>query len=292
MFYFGIIDDLFNWFVLLDVDCVVLIVIFKVEECVKYFLEKLCVLFQLVIVLFDINGFNLEMISFDDIVGVYIVCMFGYEENLGCQFVKCLQDVVFGSFLIFVILLVMVIIVLFVKFDSCGFVLFVQKCEGFNGCFIKVYKFCIMWYDLNVESKKLCQVELNDFCVIWIGGVLCKISFDELLQLFNVFVGFMLLVGLCFYVYGMCMGGIEIVNLVVEYVYCYCVKFGIIGWVQVNGLCGLLYIFEVVCDCIKWDVEYIFCVGFFFDFWIMLKMVFVLLGDKLNVCQCCRLSGG
>lgn len=281
--YLGTTDDLFNWSVLPDVDRVVLTVTPKAEDRVKQLLEKLRALPQQVILLLDINGFNPETTSLDDIVGVHTARMSGQEENLGRVFAKRVQDIVFASLMTIAALPVMALIALLVKLDSRGPALFVQKREGFNGRPISVYKFRTMRHDPTAEAKKLRQVELNDPRVTRLGGFLRKTSLDELPQLFNVLAGSMSLVGPRPHAYGMRTGGTATANLVAEYAHRHRVKPGITGWAQVNGSRGPLHTPETARERIKWDVDYIARSGFWFDLWIMLKTVPALLGDKVNI---------
>lgn len=55
--------------------------------------------------------------------------------------------------------------------------------------------------------------------------------------------------------------------------YCYCVWFGIIGWVQVNGYCGEMCKVEVMEVCVKFDLFYMQNWSFWFDIKIILMMV-------------------
>lgn len=83
----------------------------------------------------------------------------------------------------------------------------------------------------------------------------------------------MLLVGLCFYVLGMCVGGV----LYEYFDYCYydrfLIWFGIIGLVQVNGLCGDVFDEVVVCKWFEYDLFYVEQVFLWFDMKIIFKMI-------------------
>lgn len=89
---------------------------------------------------------------------------------------------------------------------------------------------------------------------------------DELLQFWNVFKGEMLIVGLCLE----CLVFVdEFKYKILNYMFCYCVKFGIMGWVQVYGWCGNM----LICKCIQYDFYYIENWSLCFDvkiFWMIL----------------------
>lgn len=211
------------------------------------------------------------------IVDVFGIFMFNVFELLLCGWlllIKCCEDLVLVSIVLVFFVLLMVLVVLVIRFDFKGFVLFWQKCYGYNNWLIWVFKFCLMYMeriDVNVE----CQIICDDDCIIWVGCFICKISIDELLQLFNVFVGSMLMVGLCFYVIVIKVVGIFFEEVVSEYSLCYWVKFGIIGWVQINGYCGEIDILYKIKKCVEYDFEYIVKWLVWFDFYILFCMVLV-----------------
>lgn len=88
---------------------------------------------------------------------------------------------------------VLIFIAIWIKFDSSGPVLFIQKRVGLHGKTIGVFKFRTMVCD--AESKGLKITVGNDPRITVSGHFLRKYKVDELAQLFNVLNGTMSLVG-------------------------------------------------------------------------------------------------
>lgn len=123
---------------------------------------------------------------------------------MGCV-VKCVFDVFVFGMLLFVAMLFFLFIGLLVWLISCGLVFYCSIWMGVYGCEFCVYKFWLMYFDVDKCCDdlfafneifggmlfKMCW----DLCVMLIGCLLCKFFIDELLQLFNVFIGLMSLVG-------------------------------------------------------------------------------------------------
>jgi lipopolysaccharide/colanic/teichoic acid biosynthesis glycosyltransferase len=88
---------------------------------------------------------------------------------------------------------VLVLIAIWIKLDSSGPILFIQKRIGLHGKTIGVYKFRTMVFD--AETKGLKITVGNDPRITVSGHFLRKYKLDELAQLFNVLNGTMSLVG-------------------------------------------------------------------------------------------------
>lgn len=111
-----------------------------------------------------------------------------------------------------------------------GLVFYKQEWVGKDGKLFYLYKFCFMKID--VEKLGVVWVLKKDFCVIKVGVFIRRICIDELLQLLNVLWGEMSLIGLCFeWFVFMEQFQVEIFGFMEWLV----VKFGLSGWVQVNG---------------------------------------------------------
>ncbi len=113
-------------------------------------------------------------------------------------------DIVLSSTGLLVLLPVLLLLALAVKLTSRGPILFVHKRSGLGGRLFRFYKFRTMV--LNAEAKKHELAHLNEMKgpafkmtrdprVTRLGGVLRKLSLDELPQLWNVLRGDMSLVG-------------------------------------------------------------------------------------------------
>ena len=281
--YLGDTEDMFNWNLLPDIDRIVLTVTQKAEGRVQRLLSRLRALPQPVCLLLDLDGFDPNSTSLEDVVGVQAARMSGEDERLGHQAAKRVQDIVVGGCMFVAALPLMLLIGLAVRLTSSGPALFRQEREGFNGKRITVLKFRSMRHDPSPADKPVRQVELDDPRVTRIGGFLRKTSLDELPQLWNVLTGDMSLVGPRPHAPSMKTGGTETSKLVAEYAHRHRVKPGITGWAQVNGSRGPLHTPEAARERVRWDVDYIARASFWFDLWIMLRTLPALLGDKINI---------
>jgi Undecaprenyl-phosphate glucose phosphotransferase len=281
--YLGDTDDLFDWPLLHEVDRIVVTVSPKAEDRVQLLLGKLRALPQQVCLLLDMEGFDPNSTSLEEIVGIQSATVSGGQQRFGHLAAKRAQDIVIGAVLFAAALPVMVLIGLLVKLDSPGPALFRQTREGFNGRPITVFKFRSMRHDPAAAGKAVRQVERDDPRVTRIGDFLRRTSLDELPQFWNVLTGDMSLVGPRPHAPSMKTGGLETSKLVSEYAHRHRVKPGITGWAQVNGSRGPLHTPEAARERISWDLDYIVRSNFFFDVWIMLRTVPALLGDKINV---------
>lgn len=281
--YLGDTDDLFNWSLLHEVDRIILTVSPKAEDRVRMLLAKLRVLPQPVCLLLDLDRFNPDETSLDDIIGVRAAQMSGSEPDFVPLLVKRIEDIVFGSLLLLAALPVMALIAVAVRLGSTGPAIFRQTREGFNGRPITVYKFRTMRHHKNDESAPVRQVELDDPRVTRLGGFLRKTSLDELPQLWNVLKGDMSLVGPRPHAPNMRTGGTETAKLVAEYAHRHRVKPGLTGWAQINGSRGPLHSPEAARTRVKLDLEYIARASLWFDLWIMIRTLPALLGDRVNV---------
>jgi Undecaprenyl-phosphate glucose phosphotransferase len=281
--YLGDTDDLFSWPMLPETDRIVLTVTQKAEGRVQNLLSKLRALPQPVCLLLDLDGFDPGATSLENVVGVPAARMSGIEDRLGHLLSKRLQDIVFGTILLIAALPVMAVIAVGIRLDSPGPILFRQQREGFNGRLISVLKFRSMRHREEATEKAVRQVEFDDPRVTRLGRFLRRSSLDELPQFWNVLMGDMSLVGPRPHAPSMKTGGTETSKLVAEYAHRHRVKPGITGWAQVNGSRGPLHTPEAARERIRWDVDYISRAGFWFDFWIMLRTLPALLGDKINI---------
>lgn len=100
-------------------------------------------------------------------------------------------------FISFVILLFLfpffIIVAVLIKIDSNGPIFYSQSRVGKNGDIFHVYKFRTMTDEVRDPNKK--QTYLNDPDITRIGRFLRRFKFDELPQIWNVFIGDMSLVG-------------------------------------------------------------------------------------------------
>ena len=115
---------------------------------------------------------------------------------------KRLLDILCSFLLLVISIPLFFIIAILIKIDSKGPVFFVQKRCGKDGREFNMYKFRTMVKDAETLKKRL-KNEMdgpmfklkNDPRITRIGGILRKLSLDELPQLLNVLKGEMSLVG-------------------------------------------------------------------------------------------------
>lgn len=88
---------------------------------------------------------------------------------------------------------ILIIVSIWIKLDSAGKVLFLQKRVGKNGKEFYIYKFRTMVSDAERLGKQITVG--NDSRITKVGAFLRKYKIDELPQLFNVIKGDMSLVG-------------------------------------------------------------------------------------------------
>jgi polysaccharide biosynthesis protein PslA len=203
-------------------------------------------------------------------------------------FHKRLQDLILGTLALIILAPILVIITVLIKLDSQGPVIFRQNRHGYNQETIHVWKFRTMYHtdakhpqgnDLNASL----QVYENDPRVTRLGRFLRRTSLDELPQLFNVLKGEMSLVGPRPHAIGMktedCLSSV----IVDDYAMRLKLKPGITGWAAIKGSRGPLHDKTSVEQRIFYDRDYIDRQSFWFDLYILLMTVPVLLGDRKSI---------
>jgi Undecaprenyl-phosphate glucose phosphotransferase len=147
--------------------------------------------------------------------------------------VKRVFDLLLSLIALLLLWPVLLALALWVKLDSPGPALYVQERVGMNGRKFKMLKFRTMRVD--AEASGPGWTTPGDPRRTRIGGVLRRLSLDELPQLWNVLVGHMSLVGprpeRPVYVE-------QFRERIPRYMMRHHVKAGITGWAQVNGLRG------------------------------------------------------
>jgi Undecaprenyl-phosphate glucose phosphotransferase len=120
-----------------------------------------------------------------------------------------------------------------IRLESAGPAMFLQMRVGFNGRPFRIYKFRTMC-TLD-DGPVILQATKNDKRVTRLGGLLRKLSIDEIPQLLNVLRGEMSLVGPRPHALA---HDNEYDQLIATYAIRHKMKPGITGWAQVNGLRG------------------------------------------------------
>ena len=117
---------------------------------------------------------------------------------------KRLLDLLIATVFLLLLLPLFVIAAIAIKLDSRGPVLFVQQRMGFNKRRFRMFKFRTMSVDAELRMKEIEHLNekqgpifkiRNDPRITRVGRWLRKTSFDEMLQLLNVLMGDMSVVG-------------------------------------------------------------------------------------------------
>jgi exopolysaccharide biosynthesis polyprenyl glycosylphosphotransferase len=142
-------------------------------------------------------------------------------------------DVVFSALFLIVLAPLLLVIALVVKLTSRGPVMFRQERVGLDGKPFAMLKFRTMRVDAEAAGAQFAQP--NDPRTTLIGGVLRRLSLDELPQLLNVLAGDMSLVG------PRPERPVFIERFrrhIPRYQLRHMVKAGMTGWAQIHGLRG------------------------------------------------------
>ncbi|KLU62669.1 putative sugar transferase EpsL [Peptococcaceae bacterium CEB3] len=176
--------------------------------------------------------------------------------------IKRVLDIFFALVLLTVTSLIMLAAAVAIKLESEGPVLFKQRRPGRNGVIFTIYKFRTMRVETEKDGEPLSDMER----MTRVGGIVRKLSVDELPQLFNILKGEMSFIGPR--------------PLLVQYLAHYTpqqmrrheVTPGISGWAQVNGRNGVDW--ETRFEYDLWYVEH---VSFRVDLMVFLRTLAIVL---------------
>jgi putative colanic acid biosynthesis UDP-glucose lipid carrier transferase len=183
--------------------------------------------------------------------------------------IKRLEDVLLGTFFLFLCAVPMLLIALAIKLTSRGPVLFKQPRHGEGGREFNVLKFRSM--RVMETGSVVTQAQRSDPRVTPVGAFLRKSSLDELPQFLNVVLGDMSLVG----PRPHAVAHNELYRTqILEYMRRCKVKPGITGWAQVNGLRGETDTLEKMVARVDHDLAYIRHWSLWFDIKIIFLTVF------------------
>ena len=185
---------------------------------------------------------------------------------------KRVFDVVFSSLVIVFILSWMIpLFGLFIKFNSKGPVLFVQKREGFKGNIFNCFKFRSMVLNSVSDTK---MADDNDSRLTKFGRFLRLSTLDEMPQFINVFLGDMSMVGPRPHPVNLNKQYIkDIINLNKRHRF----KPGITGLSQSLGYSGFIKSTQDMSDRVKMDIFYFKNWSLLLDFKIIFKTTGILL---------------
>lgn len=193
--------------------------------------------------------------------------------------VKVVEDRLLALIAIIIVSPLLLLCAVAVKLDSPGPVFFRQPREGFNNKPFRVFKFRSMFIN-HAQLDGVVQARRGDPRVTRIGRIMRATSLDELPQLFNVLQGDMSLVGPRPHAPSTRAGGRLFSDVVWSYAARHKVKPGITGWAQVCGWRGETDTEEKLVRRFEHDLYYIENWSVWFDFYIMVRTVGVLLAPK------------
>jgi Undecaprenyl-phosphate glucose phosphotransferase len=177
-------------------------------------------------------GFTLNT-GVEDFDGMPVILVTETPELGWNAVVKRVFDLILSAALLLLLWPLLLAIALWVSLDSRGPALYAQERMGMNGRRFRMLKFRTM--NVDAEASGPGWTTPGDPRRTRIGGVMRRLSLDELPQLWNVLVGHMSLVGprpeRPIYVE-------RFREKIPRYMLRHHVKAGITGWAQVNGLRG------------------------------------------------------
>lgn len=220
----------------------------------------------------DVYVFDLMQARFNNVGGIPVVAICESPFSGIDSVVKNTSDFVLASLILVLISPLMLIIALAVKLSSPGPAIFRQRRYGLNGEEIIVYKFRSM--TVSEDGEKIVQAQKNDPRITRIGDFLRRTSLDELPQFINVLQGRMSIVG----PRPHAVAHNELYRKLIKgYMLRHKVKPGITGWAQVNGCRGETKVLEKMQSRIDLDLNYLQNWSIWFDLWIILRTVWVVL---------------
>lgn len=193
--------------------------------------------------------------------------------------VKRSEDLLIAGAAMVLLSPVLLLTALLVRLSSSGPILFVQPRIGFNNELIHVLKFRTMYADQS-DLRAEQTTTANDPRITPIGGILRKLSLDELPQLFNVLRGDMSLVGPRPHATHMKVGDRYYQDAVRGYAGRHRVKPGITGLAQVNGVRGEIRTVERAKRRVELDTKYIESWSPWLDLWILVLTARAVIWDK------------
>ena len=216
------------------------------------------------------------VIPFEHLQPSWLIFTDGFNSNLFTKAAKRTFDIIASLLLIALAIPLILLTALLIKLDlqAPGPVFYKQKRVGLGGEYFNVIKFRSMRTDAEKNGKAQWATQ-NDSRVTAVGAVLRKYRIDELPQLFNVLAGTMSLVGprpeRPVFVTALS----ELNELYAER---HRVKPGVTGWAQLRF--PYTDSEEDSIQKLQYDMYYLKNHGFFFDIYILLQTIEVVLFGK------------
>ena len=219
---------------------------------------------------------EMGLLQLDLIQPGWLIHADGFKRNLLRSTIKRSFDIIASGLLLLVLLPVIIITAIAILIESGwkGPVLYFQERVGLGGNPFNVIKFRSMQTTAEADGQAR-YAETNDPRVTRVGSFIRKYRLDEIPQLWNVFVGEMSLVGprpeRPVFVDNLC----KINPLYPER---HRVKPGVTGWAQLCYPYGASEKDSI--EKLKYDLYYVKNHGIFFDFYILIQTIEVVLFKK------------
>lgn len=170
--------------------------------------------------------------------------------------VKRIEDIVIALVALAMLSPVFIVVPILIKLEDGGPVFFRQPRFGHRNRLFDCLKFRSMSVHQS-EHGKVLLTERNDPRVTKVGRIIRKLSLDEIPQFINVLKGDMSVVGPRPHPPGVKAGDKTYEEAVERFEVRYCVKPGITGWAQVNGLRGNTFTVDDIRNRFEYDMYYI-----------------------------------
>jgi putative colanic acid biosynthesis UDP-glucose lipid carrier transferase len=194
--------------------------------------------------------------------------------------VKIAEDYIIASIALLFAAPFMLLVAIAIKLDSKGPVFFLQERTGFNTNSFWIYKFRTMTVD-PTDDGSAGTMSRDNPRITRVGGILRRLSIDEIPQLINVLRGDMSIVGPRPYVPNMLIGSAQFRDAVRNCAYRYRLKPGITGLAQSSGLrSNALRSMSNAERSVEMDLKYIMNWSIWLDFQIMLRTVLVAMSGE------------
>lgn len=223
----------------------------------------------------DVFGFDLIQAKVVDLNGLPALVICDTPLKGTNAWAKRAVDLLGSVAALLVLLPLMVATATAIKFSSPGPVIFKQRRYGLNGDAITVYKFRTM--TVMEDGAQVRQAGRDDRRVTRVGRLLRATSIDELPQLWNVLIGNMSLVGPRPHAVA---HNEQYRRQISGYMVRHKVLPGITGWAQIHGYRGETDTLDKMAARVRYDLEYLMNWSLALDLKILLKTVFVILGQK------------
>ena len=148
---------------------------------------------------------------------------------------KVIEDYVVASLALLLVSPIMLLAAIAIRLDSPGPIMFRQPRTGFGGQTFQILKFRTMTVDPADDGSVGTQTR-HDPRITRVGGILRRLSIDELPQLINVLRGEMSVVGPRPYVANMLVKDQRFADMVRTFAQRHRIKPGLTGWAQANGM--------------------------------------------------------